>query len=180
MTQPSQILIAPRVKLNSLPDAERDILRRFFCEHLRGIDAESDRRWRRMVGQWFRAEPGEGFALLRDEERSRPFHARHRVILDRLFQSQERYRLIGPLHDFFKLRAYFVTWGESRVGTPIPKPRSTNFNDCSEDDMREFHSRFVDLLHDPAIQKHLWRHLPAARRVEMVEHVLAESEENRR
>ena len=176
MTAPSPMLIAPRVPLNSLPDAERDVLRRFFCEHLRGIDAESDRRWRRMVGQWFRAAPGEGFLLQREEERSLSFHARHRVILDRLFQSQERYRLINALHDWLKLKAYFVTWGESRLGTPIPKPRSTNFKDCSEDEMREFHGHVVDLLHDPAIQRHLWRHLPAARRVEMVEHVLAERE----
>lgn len=180
MTKPSPILIAPRVQLNSLPDAERDILRRFFTEHLCGMDTANDRRWRRLVSQLFKASPGEGFQLLRLEERSGPFHRRHRMVLERLHQSQERYQLIDPLHDWLKLQTYFVQWGESVAGRPIPVPRSTSFEECSEDEMREFHGRVVDFLHDPACQGHLWPALTTARRVEMVDHVLAEREENHR
>lgn len=178
MTKPSPILIAPRVHLSALPDPERDVLRRFFCEHLRGMDSANDRRWRRLISQLFKAEPGEGFQLLRLEERSGPFHRRHRAVLERLFQSQERYQLIDALHDWLKLKTYFVTWGEGRRGNPIPVPRSTSFEECSEDEIREFHGRMVDLLHDPAAQRYLWRHLPSAQRVDMVEHVLAEKEED--
>ena len=127
MTQPSAILIAPTVPLRALPDAERDVLRRFFTEHVKGMDSASDKRWRRFIGQLFRAEPGEGFELVRLEHRNLPFHARHRAILERLFQSQERYQLIDAMHDWLKLKTYFVTWGEGRRGNPIPIPRSTAF-----------------------------------------------------
>ena len=33
---------------------------------------------------------------------------------------------------------------------PYPIPKSTSFSECSEDEIRELHSRIVDLLHDPA------------------------------
>lgn len=173
MTQPSAILIAPTVPLRALPDAERDVLRRFFTEHVKGMDSASDKRWRRFIGQLFRAEPGEGFELVRLEHRNLPFHARHRAILERLFQSQERYQLIDAMHDWLKLKTYFVTWGEGRRGNPIPIPRSTAFDQCSEDEMREFHGRVVDFLHDPACQRHLWPHLKAPARGAMVDNILA-------
>jgi len=68
------MLIYPTARLMALPDPERD------------------KAWRRMWGQIMRADPGEGFQLFRLEERSGPFHRRHRVILERLFQAQERSR----------------------------------------------------------------------------------------
>lgn len=176
MTTTSPILICPVIPLRQLPDTERDVLRRFLCEHVRGIDGDNDRRWRRLWRQIMQAEPGEGFQLYRHEERSGPFHRRHRVILDRLFHAQERYKLIEPMHDWLKLKAYFVTWGEGKQGQPMPVPRSTNFNDCSEDDMRDLHSRIVDLLHDPAIQRHLFPRVKAAQRQGMVDAVLGDEQ----
>lgn len=174
VTKAASILICPMVPLRQLPPGEQDVLRRFFCDHVRGMDAKHDKRWRRFIAQLWRAEPGEGFQLYREEERSGPFHRRHRVILERLFQAQERYRLIDPLHDWLKLKSYFVTWGEGTRGQPIPVPRSTNFDDCSEDDMREFHARMVDLLHDPHVQRHLFPRVKTAQRQGMVDAVLAD------
>lgn len=180
MTTTSPMLICPMVKLAALPDAERDVLRRGLTEHVQGIDTDSNRRWRRFVYQLSKAEPGETFELVRAEPRSLPFHKRHRAILDRLFAAQERYRLLDGLHDYLKVKTHFVTWGENRHGNPICVPRSTAWDVASEDEIREFHGRMVDYLHDPECQKHLWRHLPAARRAEMVETVLAKPEEQQR
>ena len=174
MTKPSPILICPTVPLRQLPDAERDVIRRFLTEHLKGMDAANDKRWRRMWGQIMQAEPGEGFQLYREEERSGPFHRRHRVILERLFHAQERYKLIDPMHDWLKVRAYFVNWGEGTRGQPMPVPRSTAFPECSEDEIREFHARMVDLLHDPAVQRHLFPKVRAKDRQGMVDAVLTD------
>lgn len=177
MTKPSPIHICPVVPLHHLPDPERDVIRRFLTEHIRGMDELNDKRWRRLWGQVFRAEPGEGFALYREEQRSGPFHRRHRVILERLFDAQERYKQIKPMHDWLKLKAYFVTWGEGTRGQPMPVPRSTAFPECSEDEIREFHARMVDLLHDPAIQRHLFPKVRAKDRQGMVDAVLADQQE---
>lgn len=176
MTTTSPILFCPVAPLRHLPDAERDVIRRFLTEHVRGMDADNDKRWRRLWGQVMHAEPGEGFQLYRVEERSGPFHRRHRVILERLFEVQERYRLIDGLHDYLKVKTHFVTWGENRFGNPIPVPRSTAFPDCSEDDMRSFHARVVDLLHDPYAQRHLFPQVQAKDRQGMVDAVLADPE----
>lgn len=177
MTRLSSILICPQHPLRLLPDGDRDVLRRFFTEWLRGMDTRSQRRLTRLLAQLSRAEPGEGFQLFRMEERSGPFHRRHRAVLERLYAHQERFSNIDALHDWIKFKTYFVTWGEGKRGQPLPVPRSTEFAKCSEDDMREFHGRMVDLLHDPATQRHLWRHLKAPARAAMVDAVLADRQE---
>jgi hypothetical protein len=160
------------VALRTLPDRDRDVLRAFFTEHVRGMDAKHDTRWRRFIRDLFNAEAGEGFQLYRAEERGGPYHRMHRAVLTRLFESQERYTDEDVLHDFLKLRCWFVTWEEGPRGSPIPKPRSTSFDSCSEDDVREFHRKMVDQLHEPSIQRRFWPHLPAAQRHLMVEEVL--------
>lgn len=177
MTPQTPMLIYPTARLMALPDPEMDVIRRFLTEHIRGMDPESDKAWRRMWGQIMRADPGEGFQLFRLEERSGPFHRRHRVILERLFDAQERYKLIDPMHDWLKLKAYFVTWGEGTRGQPMPVPRSTAFDKCSEEDVREFHRRMVDLLHEPAIQRHLFPKVRSKDRQGMVDAVLADRED---
>jgi len=174
MSKSSSILICPTVQLNTLPDPVRDVLRQFFTEWVRGMDRKHDKRWRRFVRDLFHAEPGEGFQLYRAEERGGPFHRMHRAVLTRLFDQQELYQDEDLLHDWMKLRCWFVIWGEGLRGKPIPTPRSTAFDVCSEDEIREFHTRFVDLLHKPWVQRRFWPHLDAARRKEMVDLVLTD------
>lgn len=174
MTRPASILICPTVQLNSLPDPERDVLRRFFTEHVRGMDRKHDRRFRRLVRDLFNAEPGEGFQLYRVEERGGPYHRMHRAVLTRLFDSQERYTDEDVLHDWLKLKCWFVTWTEGPRGTPIPKPRSTKFSECPEDHIREFHKKMVALLHEPWVQRRFWPHLTPPARQEMLDAILAD------
>ena len=63
MTTQTPILICPVAPLRQLPDAERDVIRRFLTEHVRGMDAENDKRWRRLWGQVMSAGPGGGGQL---------------------------------------------------------------------------------------------------------------------
>lgn len=177
MTKAAGILICPTVDLRQLPPAEVDVVRRFLFDHVRGMDAESHRRWCRMWGAVWNSAAGEGTQLLRIEERSGRFHRRHRAILERLFQSQERFRQLDKLHDWLKVGAGFVTWGEGRRGQLLPVPRSTAFPECSEDEMREAHTAMVDFLHTDRAQRFLWRHLRRQQREDMLESVLAWQEE---
>lgn len=176
MTKLTPIMLCPVIELNRLPMAELDVLRRFWTQHVRGMSRQDDKRLRRFVRHLFTAQAGEGFKLYLEEERSGPFHNRHRVILEKLFHSQERFRLIDKLHDWLKVGAGFVTWEEGRTGNMVPRPRSTSFPECSEDEMREAHADMVDYLHTERAQRFLWRHLKPAARAEMVETILAARE----
>lgn len=168
----SSILICPVHAWRHMPDSLRDALRLVLTEWLRGMDTRSHRRLLRLARQIERAEAGEGFQLYRLEERSGPFHRRHRAVLEALFQAQERFPNIDALHDHLKLRTWFVTWKDGK-----PTPRSTAFDKCDEDSMREFHSRMVDLLHSPGEQRILLPQVPAAMRHEFIEAVLADRED---
>lgn len=178
MTKPAAILICPTVALRMIPDTERDVIRRFLFDHLRGMSAQDDKRWRRMWGGLWKAEPGEGLQLYVEEERSGKFHRRHRVILEKLFASQERYRHIDKLHDWLKVGAGFVTWAPGKDHKPVAIPRSTNFEDCSENEMREAHAAMVDYLHTERAQRYLWKTVKAANRPEMLAAVLEKQEQD--
>lgn len=167
------ILIAPTEPLRFLPDAERDVLRRLLFQRIKGMDRASQAAWNRLWRDLFNAEPGEGFAILREEGRVGQYHKMHRAVLGRLFDSQERFSNIKALHQWLKLGACFVEWGVApRTGLPKLEPRSTAYKKCSEDDMRQFHKDAIDYLHTPRAQRVLWPHLKAPQRAEMLESVL--------
>lgn len=161
------ITIGPATRLQRFPPQVLQVLRVFFTQHLVGLDPVSHRRWVRLVREIFAADPGTGFLLYRVEGRSGPFHALHRAILTAIFERQERYPNRESLHDWLKLRCWFVEWVEGK-----PQPRSTDFDSCSEDEIREFNARVQHLLHDPEIQAHLWPHLSDQLRHENVTAIL--------
>jgi hypothetical protein len=172
MSKPAAMLICPVVPLRQMPEAEKDVVRRFLFDHVKGMDRESEGRWRRMWGRFFAAEPGEGFQIAVTEERSGPFHRRHRAILETLFSSQERFRHIDKLHDWLKVGAGFVKWEAGKDNKPVAIPRSTGFAECSEDEIREAHKAMVDYLHEPRAQRFLWKHLKPNARQEMLDSIL--------
>lgn len=177
MTRPADILICPVESLGYLTDAERDVLRRVLFQKIRGMTRDHDARWRRLWGDLMNAKPGEGFKLFRVEERSGPFHRRHRAILERLFQNQDRFTNIERLHDWLKVGAGYVVWNE-KTGKAVP--RSTSFPETSEDEMREAHAAMVAFLRTERAQRFLWRHLrrKPALMAEMVEAILSDQQEH--
>lgn len=177
MTKPSDILICPVVPLRQLPPAEVDVIRRFLFQHIRGMDAQNDKRWRRLWGNVWQAEAGESFQLLSMEERGGPFHRRHRAILDKLFQNQDAFTNIERLHDFLKIGAGFVIWEPGKDHKPVAIPRSTAFNVCDENEMREFHADMEEFLRTERAQRRLWRRVKPAARAEMVEAILSDHDE---
>lgn len=172
MTRPAAMLVCPMVSLRHLPEVEKDVIRRFLFDHMRGLDKKSEGRWRRLWSRFFAAEPGEGFQIAVSEERSGPFHKRHRAILEALFSCQERFNHINALHAWLKVGACFVTWGEGKTGKLVPIPRSTAFDVCSEDEIREAHKAMVDYLHEPRAQRYLWKHLKPNARQDMLDSIL--------
>jgi hypothetical protein len=169
----SAILIYVKTPLRMLPDPIRDVLRQLPTEWIVGMDAKHHKRWLRLWRDFDRCEPGEAHQLYRAQERSGPYHRMHRKVLERLFESQDEYDEVDAVHDWFKFKCYFVKWEEGPItGRPIPQPRSTNFDECSEDEIREFHNRMIDRLYEPDTQEHFWPRKSPAERNATVEDVL--------
>jgi hypothetical protein len=161
------------VPLRHMPPAEVDVIRRFLFQNIKGMDSKSDQRWKRLWAQIWNADQGVGFQIYSAEERSGPFHRRHRVILESLFDAQEMFPSVDALHDWVKLQCWFVHWD---AGKPVP--RSTAFDRCSEDEIRELNKGFEDLLHKPEVQEAFWPHLSPTLRAEMVETILSGQKEH--
>lgn len=163
----SPILLYATGDMRHLPESERAALRRLFTQHFQGSDGQQQRRLVRLVGDMLRARAGEGFQLYRAEERSGPFHRYHRAVIASLFERQERYPRQSAMHDWLKLKCWFVEWVDG-----APKPRSTDYDSCSEDEIREFNTALKALLHEPDVQAHFWRHLSVRLRMENVTQIL--------
>ena len=176
MTKPDAILVCPTVPLRFMPANEVDVVRRFLFQNMAGMSEQDNKRWKRMWGEMFKAEAGEGFQLYICEERSGVFHRRHRAILEKLFASQEQFTLVEKLHDWLKVGSGFVEWKPGRDHKPVPIPRSTSFELCSENEIREFHADMVDFLHRSSAQDVLWPSVSASHRPEMLEAVLQSQE----
>ena len=168
----SNLLIAPMMDLKTIPETDRAVVRKFLFECIRGLDAKHDKRWRRLWGRIWKSEPGEATQLVSLVPRSRKFHARHMAIENRLFEAQDRFDLLEGLRNWLKTGAAF---GEYHlVGTRMKfVPSSLAYDQCSNDQMHEFHDNAIAYLHTPRAQRYLWRHLTPEKRAEMMDWVLA-------
>jgi hypothetical protein len=175
VTKYSGIIIRAAFDLQRLPEAEKDVVRRFLFEHVQGLNRQHQKRWMRLWGRIFNAGPDELHQLMDGEEREGRYHRMHRAVLTRLFESQERFPNEERLHDWLKVAVGYVDWAESRrvPGLLVPIPKSTAFGKCSEVEIRELHRDMEDWLRSSAYaQRRLWRHLKPTARAEMVEHCL--------
>lgn len=173
MTKPASILVAPKIDLRTVPPQDRDAVRRFLFECIRGLDPQHDKRWRRLWSRIWKSEPGEATQLLILAPRSRKFHARHMAIETRLFESQDAFVNQNRFRDWLKTGAGFGNY--ELVGQRMKFiPASVSYDDCSDDEMREFHENAIAFMRTPRAQRRLWPHLTAIKRSEMVDWILME------
>jgi|GEM_PF-261934 len=177
MTKPSAILIMKAQPLEAWNERDLSVVRRFIFDGIRGLNAQHEARWRRFWGRIWKAEPGQVFQLDNVVERSGPFHRMHMGMEQRLFESQERWGQLEPFRNWLKTGA---GWGEYQRhdGGPMKfVPRSTAYEHCSDDEMREVHEAMVAFLRTPYALRRLWPHLAEPKRHEMLETVLADRRE---
>lgn len=172
MTKPAAMLVCPMVPLRQIPDSEKDVIRRFLFDNIRGLDAQHDKRWRRFWGRIWNADAGEVTHLEVIVDRSGPFHRRHMAMEQSLFDRQERWRKVEDMRWWLKTGA---AWGEF---TLLPNgrmkfiPASTSYEKCSDDEMREVHENMVAFLQTPYAQRRLWPHLSPNARQDMLDSIL--------
>ena len=75
---------------------------------------------------------------------------------------------------WLKVGAAFVDWQPGKDHKPVAIPKSTSFESCSDDEMREAHAAMLDYLHTERAQRFLWKNLKPAMRADMLQAVLAD------
>jgi hypothetical protein len=110
-------------------------------------------------------------------QRSGPFHRRHFLIEQRLFDAQERFEDFEQFRTWMKVGAGFVDWLPGPKGAVVPIPKSMSYTSLDEDGMRELHEAIVAFMRTPRVAKVLWPHLGGSAGSDMVERVLLEFDE---
>lgn len=171
MSKPSAIMIAKHHPIERMPEHELAIVRRFLFDGIRGLDEKHDKRWRRLWSRIIKSEVGEVFHLQNVVDRSGPYHRMHMGLEQRLFDRQERWAKLEHLRAWLKAGA---GWGDYELVNGRMKfvPRSTSYEACSDDEMREVHVSMVAFLRTPYAQRHLWGHLKPVQRSEMLESIV--------
>lgn len=171
MTKPSPILITKLHPLEQMPEQELAVVRRFLFGGIHGLNEQHEKRWRRFWSRIMRAEVGEVFRFENVVDRSGQFHKRHMAIEQALFDRQERWAKLEHMRNWLKAGA---GWGDYELVNGRMKfvPRSTSYEECSDDEMREVHESMVAFLRTPYAMRHLWPHLTNNQRIDMLESIV--------
>jgi len=176
MTKPSPIFITKLHPLEQMSEQELAAVRKFLFGGMRGLNEQHEKRWRRFWRRVLQAEIGEVFHIDNVVGRSGPFHRMHMAMEQGLFDRQERWANIKHMRNWLKTGAGWGTY-ELVNGRMKFVPKSTSYEECSDDEMREVHEAMVAYLRSPSALRKLWPHLSADQRSEMLETILERPEE---
>jgi hypothetical protein len=132
---------------------EQDYLRWLFGEFFRGVNAEHHRRWLRQVARWF--TKGEVWTFYPVIERDGRYHRMHFALEQRIYRHQEAFASLKGFRWWLKTGAGFGHYEATAAGLFFV-PNSVSYEDCSDDEMREFHRDCLEFLRTPAALAHLW------------------------
>ena len=168
----SAVMVMPMLPLQELPKDELEHVSRFLFRHMRGVDAEHTRRWRRL---WARVAEGEMLHFYPAVERSLAYHRMHMAMEDRVFAHQDGFVMTTAgrraFRNWLKLGASHVTL-ELQGGELQFLPGSLSYEDMSDDEMRAFHEAAVDYLHTPHALETLWPVVKPQERQQMLDAAL--------
>jgi len=151
--------------------AEKSAWWRVMCDLVDGFGEADRRAWRGLLGSMAHMEPGEMLALRVHVPRMSATHKRHMSMESKFFAAQEVFDIEEAFRDWLKLGAYFVDW-TGKLGELVPVPRSLNWSDVDELELREVHLRMVAYLRTPEAAMKLWPNISDRAREEMVNGLL--------
>jgi len=143
----------------AMPEADKAAARRVLLGALDGLGEDGRKSWRRLLGMLFKMEPGEMTTIRTNKSRSGPFHRRHFLIEQTVFDAQERFEHFEQYLYWVKVGAGWVTWAAGPKGGVVPIPRSISYAEADEVDFRQFHDQVIQFLRGPHAARYLWPHL---------------------
>lgn len=138
-------------------------MRRFLFESIDGSTDKDKKAWRRFISAMNKAQRGEYFKIKIERTRSSPFHKLVMAVLLAVFKAQETFSDFDLLRAYIKVGAGFVSYIPDQItGELRAIPRSQSFDDCSEDDARQFFDDMCAFLRSENCCKALWPQTPTA------------------
>lgn len=145
-----------------LSEAEREAARKVMFGFVDGLGEQGRKAWRRFFNGLLKLEPGEMVDIRTHRQRSGPFHRRHMLIEQRLFEAQERFDHFEQFRNWLKVGAGFCDWIVGPKGGVIPVPKSISFAKLEEDEMRAVHDDMIAFVRTPHAIKVMWPKAPDA------------------
>ncbi len=170
-------IVLVRQDPTEIAEADRATARKVLFGMVDGLGELNQKKWRRFVAGLFRLEPGEMTTIKTHKARSGPFHRRHMLLEQRVFEAQEKFdNFERGFRDWLKVGAGHCDWHPGPKGGVFPVPKSISYAELEDNDMRTFHDAAVAFLRTEHAGKTLWRHLKPAQQTEMIESILADFE----
>ncbi len=156
-----------------LSDSDRASVLRFLFQYLDGCNETDRKAWR----SWWRAVAdaplGQYFTISINRQRSGPFHRLVMKVLSTVFKAQEKFDNFDIFRDFVKLGAGFANYiPDVETGELKAHPKSQSFDECSEEEIRQFFDDALLFLRTEGAQRILWPGVSAQVADEGVEHLL--------
>jgi hypothetical protein len=142
-----------------LTDQEKDIARKAMFGFVDGLGERGQKQWRRFWNRLMRLEPGEISTISSHLARSGPFHRRHMLIEQRVFEAQERFEDFDQFRYWLKVGSGWVVWAAGPKGGVVPIPRSISYAKADEVEFQDFHQKSMGFLRGPHAARYLWPHL---------------------
>lgn len=155
-----------------LPELEARVVRRYLFQMLDGYGDKDKKAWRsfwRAVGE---AAAGEYFTVTVKRQRHSGFHRLSMAIMQAVFKAQERFEDFKVFRAFVKLGAGFVDYVPNADGELRAIPKSVSFEECSEEEIRDFHQNALAFLRTARAQQAIWPGVPAKQAAQGMEEIL--------
>lgn len=159
-----------------LSDADAAVVRKFLFEALSGATPKDTRAWYRFCRALNESGSGEFFSIKTERPRDGRFHRLHMAVMSKVFKAQERISDFEQFRLWTKIGSGFVTWMAGPKGGVFPVPKSISYDQCEEDEMREFHEGVVAFLRTEHAQHYLWPALSAQVAEQGMESILRQFE----
>lgn len=157
-----------------LEGSDADAVRRFLFEYLKGCNDKDESAWRRFVRALHEAGSGEFFEIIIQRKRSGKFHRLVFVVLQAVFKAQERFEDFRIFRQFCKLGAAFVDYVPQSNGELRAVPKSQSFDECSEEEIRQFLLDVMAFFRSEECLKTLWPQLSIQIAEQGIERILNE------
>lgn len=165
----SMLAVVLQQPIARMDPAAAQWVRWFLFDFIRGQNAEHHRRWVRF---WTRVwNRGGELRLYPIVEQSSRYRAMWMAKEERIFDAQDHFYNRNAMRDWIKTGACFGHW-EASAGRLVFVPSSLSPEECSDDEIREFHDNAMTYLHSPQALQTLWPQMPAHLRNENLELVM--------
>lgn len=141
------------------PDA--DAMRRFLFEMVKGATDKDQRAWQRFIRAINEAPCGEYFQIDLKRTRNSQFHKLVMAVVTAGFKAQEHFDDIEVYREWLKLGAGFAVFvPDEKTGELKAIPKSQSFDECSEEEVREFFMNMCAFMRSATYCATLWPQSP--------------------